>query len=94
MNILIIGKTGTGKSNLVDIIRSTIFRVDPDAKIETNDPGRSIKVFGKGGKQYNVNTKQVKNNNEISLFEIDNNDVLIIMCNDNFYKWFHEIYNK
>lgn len=96
MNILIIGKSGTGKSNLGDIIKTAIFKVDKDAKIETNDPGRSIKVFGSGNTLYQINMKQYDNTLPYLIVQedVNNYDVIVIMINNNFYTWFKTIYNK
>ena len=55
MYILILGKSGTGKSNLSDALRNAIFKVDDDCTILTDDEDRQVKKFGSGSNEYTIN---------------------------------------
>jgi CO dehydrogenase nickel-insertion accessory protein CooC1 len=101
MNILIVGKSGVGKSNLGDIIRNTIFKLDNNAIIHTDDPDRSVKTFGTGSNEYNIHVRKIgeegftKGAIEEYSFEKDGEpDVVIEITSDKFKEWFREVYNK
>lgn len=96
MNIVIIGKSGVGKSNLSDLVRNTIFKMDNNAKIESDDPDRAVKTFGSGSNVYNVSVVKIKDDEAILDFlglPITEQDVIIIVNNKKFMEWFRTVYN-
>ena len=62
MNIIIIGKTGVGKSNLADILKNVIFKMDSDSEVMVDDPDRESKQLGSGK---NIHTIKVVRENEV-----------------------------
>ena len=88
MNILIVGEHGTGKSNMVDLLRNMIYKLDKDCTITTNDPDRSVKVIGSGHKQHQVD---VLNQEADNVLIPKGYDVVVYQQNQNFKKWFDEV---
>ena len=97
MNILIVGKSGVGKSNLGDIVKNTIFKLDADATINSDDPDRAVKSLGKGNNKYSISIKQLKegaNLHDMFSEELLQGDVIILLTNQKFQEWFRTVYNK
>ena len=98
MNILIVGKSGVGKSNLGDIIRNTIFKLDSDALIKTDDPDRSVKTFGTGSNEYGISIERADEweslRSAVTEEVTSKEDIIIVINNENFQKWFREVFNK
>jgi len=97
MNILIVGKSGLGKSNLGDIVKNTIFKMDGNATINTNDPDRAVKAFGTGSNVYNINIKQLAEGvsiKDLAKEAIEEYDIIIDINNKAFLEWFREIYSQ
>lgn len=93
MDILIVGASGSGKSKLGDLVRTTIFKLDEDSKIVTSDPDRENKSFGDGKNTYNIKIHQVGSEPKIVLTTDDlKNDVVIVLTSDSVSKWFKEMY--
>ena len=59
MEILIVGKSGYGKSRVDDALRNFIFKKDKDCTITTDDPDRETKILGKGKNIYNLHVSQI-----------------------------------
>ena len=59
MNILIVGKSASGKSNLGDLLKSYLFRRDKDCSIHVDDKDRQIKSLGSGPNIYNIYVRQL-----------------------------------
>ncbi len=89
MNILITGKSGSGKSNLGDIVKNFIFKIDKDCHIFNNDIDRNDKEFGRGKNEYNMYVKQIPTKEDV-----DQADVIINLQTKAFHDWFHKIYSK
>jgi hypothetical protein len=102
MNILIVGKSGVGKSNLGDIVKNTIFKLDSNAKIESDDPDRAVKSFGKGNNVYNIRVKKLWEGQDVGKYMdsiflesgSETQDVIIVINNKKFMEWFRTVYNK
>lgn len=97
MEIAIVGISGIGKSNLGDIIRNTIFKLDSNSCIRTNDPDRTKVTLGSGSNMYNVNI--VKVGEEQSVIDVikktnQDNDITIVINNKKFLEWFRKTYNQ
>lgn len=92
MNILIAGKSGTGKSNLGDIIRNGIFKADKNSRIKTNDTDRQVKEFGSGKNVYNL---IIRKTGDIAVSGLDANDleqdVIIILRGGEFKKRYNSL---
>ena len=96
MEILIVGKSGYGKSNMGDLVRNTIFKMDEDAVITSHDPDRSVKVLGHGQNIYNVKVKQLGPEDNLASLtpeEASSADVIISVTNEKFLEWFRSIYS-
>lgn len=95
MNILLVGESGTSKSNLGDILRRAIFRTDPNSHIHTDDPSRDMKEFGHGTNLYNISVRQLKKGEKLTdLGDLSNQDVVVFLNGPEFKKWFEEVYTK
>lgn len=86
MEILIAGELGTGKSNLGDMIKNYIFKVDKNSTIVTDDPSRQIKLLGSGKNIYNIRVSK-----SFTKDVLNNADIIININSDSFNKWFREI---
>ena len=69
MEILIVGKSGMGKSNLADILKAEIFKRDRNCTISTNDLDREHKTLGHGNSPYNITVSR-ELPTELSKFDI------------------------
>lgn len=87
MNILITGKSETGKSNMVDIIKNTIFKMDNDCTITINDPNKKHNHFGSGKNIHNIEVKRMEDN----YADLNEYDVRIVINNGNFKNWYDKI---
>lgn len=97
MNILVIGKSGFGKSNLGDIVRNTIFKLDSNSTIHSSDPDRSIKSLGQGSNIYNISVRQLKDEETLDSLtkeEFEKSDIVIYLTSKKFNEWFRTIYSK
>ena len=94
MNILIAGKSGYGKSNLGDIIRNVIFKIDGNSTLNSNDPDRSIKSLGHGSNIYNVTIRQLDSKESLDSLTKEEleNDVVIYIGSKKFSEWFRTVY--
>lgn len=86
MKILIVGKSGMGKSNLGDIIRNAIFRADSEACITTDDPDRETKTLGQGPNDYSLEVRQQASNQAL-----EEADVVVYINTGRFKELFKEI---
>lgn len=94
VNILIVGKSGYGKSNLGDIIRNAIFKIDGNSAISSNDPDRSVKLLGHGSNAYKVDVRQLDSEESLGSLtkeELDN-DIVVYIGNKQFSEWFRTVY--
>ena len=82
MNILVVGKSGVGKSLMGDLIKNTIFRLDSDSTVNIDDPDRDVKVFGRGSNIYSLKIKRDKEGQE----EIA--DITVIINGSAFSEWY------
>jgi CO dehydrogenase nickel-insertion accessory protein CooC1 len=87
MNILIVGKSGYGKSNLSDLIRNAIFKADENCKITVDDHDRDSKVFGGGENEYTINVRR-----EMKQEDYENADIVVEINSKAFIDRFNEIY--
>jgi len=96
MDILIVGPSGSGKSKLGDLVKNTIFKLDSNCKIVTQDPDRENKTFGEGVNTYSIKVKQVPLEELISLYVPDSfkGDMLIILTGDSVGRWFKDVYES
>lgn len=96
MDILVVGPSGSGKSKLGDLIRNTIFKIDKDSKIVTNDPDRGKEPFGEGKNIYNLEVKQ--ESLDILNFPLGpedlKKDVIIILTGKVVNQWFTDVYES
>ena len=88
MNILIVGEHGTGKSNMVDLLRNMIYKLDKDCTITTNDPDKTLKSIGSGNRQHNVMV--VTPQDEKTAVDVAP-DIRVELVNQDFKKWFDEV---
>ncbi len=86
MNILIIGKSGCGKSNLSDIIRNGIFKADSNSAIHVNDPDRTVKDLGEGKNVYNIAVRR-----EMQKEDVDDADIVVEIKTKTFVEKFREL---
>jgi nitrogenase subunit NifH len=87
VNILVVGKSGVGKSNLADVIKHAIFKVDKDCIIHTDDPDRASMHLGSGNNQYSIMIRKPEN---LSLEEEEQADIAITINNGNFAQWYEK----
>jgi CO dehydrogenase nickel-insertion accessory protein CooC1 len=87
MEILIVGKSGNGKSNLADLIKNAIFKADAESCININDPDRENKSLGQGKNEYNINVRR-----EASQEDKNKADISVEINNGRFIERFKEIY--
>lgn len=87
MNILIVGESGCGKSNLSDVIRNGIFKADPDSNIHVDDPDRSRKDLGEGNNGYSIIVRR-----EMLQEDADNADIVVKIKSKAFVEKYHELY--
>ena len=83
MNILIVGDSGSGKSNLGDFIRNLVFKLDREASITTDDLDREVKTFGSGKNVYNLKVQRSPTDEEVKKA-----DIVISLNNKAFSDWF------
>ncbi len=88
MKILIIGKSGMGKSNFADIIKNFIFKNDGDCEIIVDDTDRETKQVGQGK---DIHTVKVRRPDMCLDRDVNECDILVQIKNDNFKKWFEKI---
>ena len=88
MNILIVGEHGTGKSNMVDLLRNMIYKLDKDCTITTNDPDKTLKSIGSGKRQHTVDTGLDPG---FATGHEGPEDIVVILKTQNFKKWFDEV---
>jgi dephospho-CoA kinase len=86
MNILIIGKSGVGKSNLADLLKNLIFKMDKQSNITINDPDREVKQFGSGISCHTITV--VRDKVEANEFEYD---IEIEIKTNQFKDWFDKL---
>jgi CO dehydrogenase nickel-insertion accessory protein CooC1 len=86
MNILIIGKSGYGKSNLTDVVKNAIFKADEDAVIHIDDPDRNDKALGGGSYEYNIGVRR-----EVKQDEVDKADIVVEIKTKAFLERFREL---
>jgi ABC-type cobalamin/Fe3+-siderophores transport system ATPase subunit len=87
MNIIIIGKTGVGKSNLADILKNVIFKMDSDSEVMVDDPDRESKQLGSGK---NIHTIKVVRENEVPE-NLTVYDMVINIKGNGFQEWYSHI---
>lgn len=96
MDILIVSKSGFGKSNMGDIIRNTIFKLDSDSTVNSGDPDRSMKYLGHGSNVYNITVRQLRpeeNLSNLTKEELEN-DIVVYIGSKRFSEWFETVYQK
>ena len=86
MNVLIIGESGHGKSNLTDVVRNAIFKADEDAAIHVDDTDRNNKVLGDGKYEYNIVVRR-----EAKQDEVDKADIVVEIKTKAFVERFREL---
>jgi ABC-type glutathione transport system ATPase component len=84
MDILIIGESGYGKSNLGDILKAAIFKSDKESRVVTDDKNRANPTLGNGKNQYNI---LIRNPEDI---DMPPSDITITINNHNFKEWVDE----
>lgn len=97
MNILLVGKSGLGKSNLGDIVRNTVFKLDSNSTINSDDPDRSMKSLGSGSNIYNISVRQLGSNESLENLtkeELHDKDIVIYLGSKKFLEWFRTVYSK
>ena len=96
MDILIAGPSGSGKSKLGDFIKSTIFSLDKESRITTDDPDREVKSFGEGKNTYNIEVRQISAISTAYPITLEDlrKDVIIILTRDSVSKWFNDVYER
>lgn len=88
MNILIIGESGVGKSNLGDILKGLIFKHDKDCTITVDDPDRELKTLGHGPRLHTIHVSRdpnVKYREEM--------DMVIVLGTKSFKEWYDTVYS-
>jgi CO dehydrogenase nickel-insertion accessory protein CooC1 len=85
MNILIVGKSGVGKSNFADILKNFIFKVDSNAEVIVDDPDREAKILGHGSNTHEIKVQKVEDNADVNSCEYD---IVVNIQSDNFKKWY------
>ena len=93
MNITILGRHGSGKSNLGDIIGKTLFKMDSDAVIKNNDPDRTNDTLGSGNGVHNINVVAMEDNDPVAygVGRAMDQDIIVIVLNEKFHEWFRAI---
>lgn len=86
MNILLVGKSGLGKSNLGDIVRNSIFKADSNACISTDDPDRTVKTLGQGTNSYLLKVRR-----EALPEDLEQADIVVTVNTSKFKELFKEI---
>jgi len=86
MKIIIIGKSGVGKSNLSDLLRNLIFKLDKDSKIMVDDHDRQIKEFGSGQDNHTIRVARDDSNINITDYDIE-----IRIKTNKFKDWFDNL---
>jgi len=97
MDILIVGPSGSGKSKLGDLIKNTVFKLDREAHVHTDDQDREVKDFGGGKNLYNIKVRQVHPSLSLSstITQEDlKRDMIVILTNDSVAKWFKEVFES
>jgi hypothetical protein len=94
MNILIVSESGSGKSNLGDIIRNGIFKADKNSIIKTNDMGREVKSFGNGKNVYNLSIRKLEGQEMMSIDGIDLSkyDIVVLLKGGEFKKTYDKLH--
>ena len=93
MNITILGRHGCGKSVLGDIAKNTLFRMDSNATIKSDDPDREAKSLGSGNNVHNISVRAVEEEQKLAeeldeLMRQHDQDVVVIVNSGEFIKWF------
>jgi dephospho-CoA kinase len=88
MEILIVGKSGAGKSNFADILKNLIFKMDKDSEIIIDDPDRDVKKLGNGSTVHKI---KVRRPEESTGDDVSDCDILIQIKSDKFKQWFDKI---
>ena len=85
MYILVHGKSGLGKSNLGDVIKGIIFKMDPSCAIHVDDEDRKVKTFGGGDNEHTINVMRTLEEEDEKLA-----DVVIRIRTGKFKEWYQE----
>lgn len=91
MNITILGRHGSGKSVLGDIAKNTLFRMDSNATIKSDDPDRAVTSLGSGNNIHNISVRAVEDDEplmEIVEGAVEQQDIVVIVNNEAFLRWF------
>jgi GTPase SAR1 family protein len=90
MNILIVGQPDTGKSNLADIIKNNIFKMDKESTIVINDYNKdSNSEFGSGVNKHKI--KIIKRGTEGGVIDFKEFDIVIDISSKSFKEWFDQL---
>jgi CO dehydrogenase nickel-insertion accessory protein CooC1 len=84
MKILILGKSGVGKSNFADILKNYIFETDKNSVILIDDPDRANKKLGSGNDEHKIKVKKLEDGNE----NIAEYDIVVNIQSEKFKEWF------
>jgi len=87
MNILIVGNSGMGKSNMADLLRNGIFKADREAAIKIDDADRVAKAMGNGKNEYSIVVRQ-----QATKEDEDRADVVVEIKSKAFIDKFKELY--
>jgi GTPase SAR1 family protein len=86
VNILIVGNKDTGKSNLANMLKNDIFKLDKEATIIIDDSSLQNGNFGSG---HNIHNIKVCRTEEVS--NLNDYDVRINIVDGKFKEWFDNL---